>query len=179
VHEECGQRPSRSTAAACEEGDHSGIPPLATAAGVAGLEVDVTVIDRVAAFHEIWDGVWHSPRAASVIAESYTDDFLLHISSLPEPIDRAAFASFAEGWQRAFQEGRMEILDLIASGDRVWCYWLSTGIHRAEYLGIPATGRQVAYAGVDIYRFEGTRIAECWAVPDVLTLLRQLGVVSR
>jgi predicted ester cyclase len=139
----------------------------------------VTVIDRVARFQEIWDGVWHSPGAASVIAESYTDDFRMHISSLAEPIDRTAFVSFVAGWQRAFPNGRMEIIDRIADGDRVWCYWLSTGTHRAEYLGIPETGRQVAYAGVDIYRFEGTRIAECWAVPDVLTLLRQLGVASR
>ncbi len=137
-----------------------------------------TVTTERTAFDRIWDGVWHSRQPRDVIAGSYADDFVMHISSLPRPIDKPTFIDFVAGWQRAFPDGRMEIRDLIRDGNRLWCYWLSTGTHRAEYLGVPATGRRVAYEGVDIYRFAGDRIAECWAVPDVLTLLRQLGVVA-
>jgi steroid delta-isomerase-like uncharacterized protein len=128
-------------------------------------------------FLGIWDGVWHSRESSKWIQESYTDDFQIHISSLPDPVDRSNWIQFVAGWQRAYPDGRMEIEDIIAEGDRLWCYWISTGTHSAEYLGIPATGRKVAYRGVDIYRFRDGKIAECWAVPDVLTLLRQLGVI--
>lgn len=133
------------------------------------------------AFHRIWDGTWHKPEeTAQVIAESYTDDFAMHISSLPEPINKSTFSQFAAGWQKAFPDGRMEINDLVADGDRVWCYWTSTGTHSDVYLGVPATSKQVSYKGVDIWRFTAdSKVAETWAVPDVLSLLRQLGAIQQ
>ena len=136
-----------------------------------------TAVSDRTTFDRIWDGVWHSRNARQVITDHYADAFAMHISSLSRPIDRGTFIDFVAGWQRAFPDGRMEIRDVIGDGNCLWCYWLSTGTHQADYLGVPATGRRVAYEGVDIYRFAGDRIAECWAVPDVLTLLRQLGVV--
>jgi predicted ester cyclase len=41
-------------------------------------------------------------------------------------------------------------------------------------LGIAATGRRVEYTGM-LVRLEGKRIAESWAQPDQLGLLKQLG----
>ena len=131
-------------------------------------------------FDRIWDGVWHQPRETRrVITEYFTDDFLMHISSLPAPVTKPDWIQFVAGWQKAFPDGRMEILDTIADAERLWCYWVSRGTHSDTYLGIPATGRKVEYKGVDIYRFEQGKIAECWAVPDVLALLRQLGAIPQ
>jgi predicted ester cyclase len=136
-----------------------------------------TVVEE-ADFRRVWDGVWHLPgQHDATMRERYSPDFRIHISSLPDPIGREAFIGFVGGWHKAFPDGRMEILDIIHREDKLWCYWISTGTHSAEYLGIPATGKKVAYQGVDIYRFNGDKVAECWAVPDVLTLLRQLGVI--
>lgn len=133
-----------------------------------------------AAFYQIWDGVWHKPQETpKVITESYTDDFAMHISSLAKPIDKPTFIQFVVGWQKAFPDGHMEIKDIIADKDKIWCYWTSTGLHLDTYLGVPATGKQVNYQGVDIWRFTADgKVAEIWAVPDVLSLLRQLGVIS-
>lgn len=132
-----------------------------------------------AAFYQIWDGVWHKPEETpKVITDSYTDDFAMHISSLAEPIDKPTFSQFVAGWQKAFPDGRMEIDNIIADGDQVWCYWTSTGTHSNVYLEVPATGKQVNYKGIDIWRFTPNgKVAETWAVPDVLSLLRQLGVI--
>lgn len=130
-------------------------------------------------FRRIWDGVWHrSADSSNMIAESYADDFRLHISSLPEPLNRSGFAQLVAGWLKAFPDGRMEINDITAQGDKVWCYWTSTGTHSDTYLGVPRTGRPVRYQGLDIWRFRPDgKVAETWAVPDVLSLLRQLGTI--
>jgi steroid delta-isomerase-like uncharacterized protein len=129
-------------------------------------------------FEDTWDGVWHRiGEAPSVIAARYSPKFQIHISSLPNPMGAQEFAQFVLGWQKAFPDGRMEILDMIHQEDKLWCYWVSTGTHSDVYLGIPATHRQVAYKGVDIYRYDSGKIAECWAVPDVFALLRQLGAI--
>jgi hypothetical protein len=47
--------------------------------------------------------------------------------------------------------------------------------HRGEFLGIPASGRAIDDTGLFLLRLEGQRIAEFWAQPDQLGLLKQLG----
>ena len=130
--------------------------------------------DLKATFEKIWDGVWHSPNSAQVIADSYTDDFLIHIAPVPAPLDKTAFPYFVAGWQKAFPDGRMDILDIAVQGDRVWVYWVSTGTHSDVYLDFPATGAKVEYKGADVFRMEGDKVAECWDIPDALSLVNQL-----
>lgn len=130
-------------------------------------------------FRRVWDGIWHGPAdLRRTITEAYAGDFRQYISSLPEPVGRAQWIEFVAGWRQAYPDGRMAIDDLVTQGDKVWCYWTSTGTHSASYLGVPATGKQVRYQGVDIWRFDADgKVAETWAVPDVLTLLKQLGAI--
>lgn len=131
--------------------------------------------DLKATFERIWDGVWHSPDAAQVIAENLTDDFQMYIAPRPQPLDKAAFTGMVAEWQQAFPDGRMEILDSAAQGDRAWVYWVSTGTHSDTYLGIPATGKKVEYKGASVLRLENGKVAQYWDVPDALSLLTQLG----
>ncbi|MFB3787641.1 MAG: ester cyclase [bacterium] len=135
--------------------------------------------DNRAAFQALFDGVWHDrERSARTIESCFTEDYHFHVSPLTEPVSRSGFAEMVVRWQNAFPDGRMNILDLSGEGDKVWCYWESVGTHSGEYLGIPQTGRYVRYLGVDIWRFtESGQVAESWAVPDVFSLLRQLGAI--
>jgi predicted ester cyclase len=56
--------------------------------------------------------------------------------------------------------------------------WTNSGTHSGDFLGIPATGRTVSFAGIDIYRVEDGKLAEHWHVVDQLSMLIQLGVVT-
>jgi predicted ester cyclase len=44
-------------------------------------------------------------------------------------------------------------------------------------MGIPPTGKSVTYNEIFIGRFVNGRIAETWGVVDVLSQMRQLGVI--
>jgi predicted ester cyclase len=44
-------------------------------------------------------------------------------------------------------------------------------------MGIPPTGKSVTYNEIFIVRFVNGRIAETWGVVDVLSPMRQLGVI--
>jgi steroid delta-isomerase-like uncharacterized protein len=78
----------------------------------------------------------------------------------------------------AFPDIRFTIEDQIAAGDRVVTRWTARATHTGDYQGIPATGKQFTLRGIDIDRFAGGKVVECWPVADELGLLRQLGVVS-
>ena len=77
----------------------------------------------------------------------------------------------------AYPDLQITVEDLIAEGDKVVSRNTVTGTHRGEHLGVPPTGRSVTYDEVIIARFADGRIAETWAVVDVLSQMRQLGAI--
>ncbi len=91
------------------------------------------------------------------------------------------FAEVAKRWVRpfesAFPDFEMEIVELIAEGEKVVAHFKCSGTHRGEWLGMPATGRR--FEGVDeIYIFDvrGGRLVGALGVEDNLTRLRELGI---
>jgi len=65
----------------------------------------------------------------------------------------------------------------IAEGDKVVVRGTMTGTHSAEFMGIPATGKQVKISGIDVTRFHEGQSVEHWGQWDVAGLMQQLGVM--
>ena len=66
----------------------------------------------------------------------------------------------------------------IAVDDKVVARWTVSGTHQGEFLGVPATGKEVTWSGITIFRLTGAKIVEFWAQSDDLGLMQQLGVVA-
>ena len=67
------------------------------------------------------------------------------------------------------------IEDMIAEGDKVAVRMTSHATHRAEYRGIPATGRHVTFSSIWMYRLVEGKIAEAWRSADDLGRVMQIG----
>jgi steroid delta-isomerase-like uncharacterized protein len=80
------------------------------------------------------------------------------------------------GMRSAFADLKFTILEQITEGDKVASRFEWTGTHRAEFLGVPATGRQVRVWGMVIDRLEEGRIRDTRIIMDTLGLMMQLGV---
>jgi predicted ester cyclase len=72
---------------------------------------------------------------------------------------------------------RWEIHQVIGEGDTVVVHCTHHGRHTGELMGIPPTGREVAYDYVHIVKFRDGKGAEHWGIRDDMTLMRQLGVL--
>ena len=82
-------------------------------------------------------------------------------------------------WLRgAFPDLAYDVHDVFGAGDRVALRCTTSGTHTGEFRGFPATGRRFAMEAIHIYRLEGGRIAEHWAVRNDLAMLSQLDVVQ-
>jgi len=77
----------------------------------------------------------------------------------------------------AFPDLRMEVLDLLASGDKTVARVKATGTQEGEFMGLPPSGRAVEVQLIDIMRFEDGLVVEHWGVMDMLSMLQQLGAV--
>ncbi|GEC04985.1 hypothetical protein SSP24_26400 [Streptomyces spinoverrucosus] len=79
-------------------------------------------------------------------------------------------------WRDGF-DFSFSIEDLIAEGDKVCARWFWKGTHKGEFLGIPATGKEVSMSGTTVFRCGGDgKLVEGWWEYDRLGLMEQLGV---
>ncbi len=67
---------------------------------------------------------------------------------------------------------------MVAEGDEVVTRSTWRGTHQGTFMGMPATGKQVAVTGIDITRYAGGKAVEHWGNQDLLGLMQQLGVVQ-
>jgi steroid delta-isomerase-like uncharacterized protein len=79
----------------------------------------------------------------------------------------------------AFSPLRFTIEDVIAEGDKVVVRWMNAGTHSGNFMGIPATGKKFAVAGIDIHVVRDGRLAEHWHVVDQFAQMQQLGLLPQ
>ncbi|MEU0070956.1 ester cyclase [Streptomyces sp. NPDC006332] len=81
-------------------------------------------------------------------------------------------------WRAAF-DFTFTVDDLITQGDRACARWTWNATHKADFLGIPATGKRVTMTGTTMFRFSPDgKIAETWWQHDQLGLMQQLGALD-
>jgi predicted ester cyclase len=77
----------------------------------------------------------------------------------------------------SFPDVRMEVVDLIAEGEKVVGRFTCSGTHLGEWLGHAPTGRRFeAIDEVYIFRIAEGKIVHAWGLEDTLGRLEQLGL---
>ena len=77
----------------------------------------------------------------------------------------------------AFPDMRMDVQDVVASGDKVVARVRYAGTNRGEFMGAPATGKTIDVQLIDIFRFgDDGLVREHWGVMDQMTMMQQLGL---
>ena len=103
--------------------------------------------------------------------------FQAYMSGAKEPLDSAAWSSFMSVFTTGFPDARISVDSCIAEGDTVVTRWTLTGTHQGAFQGIPPTGRQVKFIGLEFNRVADGKIAEHWSMFDNVALLQQIGAI--
>lgn len=105
----------------------------------------------------------------------YASDYSYHGPGASGDMDLVTMKQMARAFLAAFPDQHFALEDLFAEGDRVASRYTFRGTHQGEFMGVPATGREVTFAGVVISRFADGKWAEDWESLDVVGLMQQLG----
>jgi steroid delta-isomerase-like uncharacterized protein len=79
----------------------------------------------------------------------------------------------------AFPDFHLTIEDAIAEGTKLAIRWRATGTHSGAFMGIPATGQEVAFRGMTWFTIVGGRIVEGWDSWNQGRILAQLTDADR
>ena len=111
-----------------------------------------------------------------------TIDTFAHPSYDVVPLDARfdgadAVTAFWNDNLRALPDFHIETGQLRHADDAVFVEVRVTGTHEGEWLGVPATGRQLNVRVGCLYEFDGDRLVCERVYFDVATILRQMGVL--
>jgi steroid delta-isomerase-like uncharacterized protein len=106
--------------------------------------------------------------------EGIDKDYLNY--SFPDARGKEGFRQMMGMFFAAFPDMHVEVVDIIAEGDKVASRGTMRGTHRGEFMGISATGKPIEIGYIDVWRFENGKGVENWVQMDMLGLLHQLGV---
>jgi len=111
--------------------------------------------------------------AGEIVAEGYVN----HDPAPGEQPGLEGLRTFITGIRTSFPDGHFGIEDQIAEGDKAVTRWTFHGTHKADFAGIPATGKQVTFSAINIHRIVGGKIQDAWLKWDTLGFMQQLGVI--
>jgi len=123
------------------------------------------------------EDAWNKGNMA-VVDEIVPTSYIGHDPSYPMPIQGPeGFKQWVSIARAAFPDFQITVEDMIAEGDKVVGRISIRGTNTGSLMGMPPTGKQVAFSGIFIRRFAGGKFVEGWDVNDAMSLMQQLGVI--
>ena len=132
--------------------------------------------ENKAAVRRLYDAI--NSGNIDALADAMTDDVVEHEDLPGLTPDKAGVIQFFKTTIGAMQGFRMSVNEIMAEGDRVSVLGTATGKHTGEYMGIPATGKDLTVPFSDYFRVEGGKVKEHWGVMDSGAMMMQMGVLE-
>jgi steroid delta-isomerase-like uncharacterized protein len=136
----------------------------------------MSVTENKAIVQRLVDEGWNGKQLKAfdaLLAPNFTN----HDPNNLQATDLNSLKQFVQAVWSGFPDFFVQITDAIGEQDHVAKCWVARGTHTGEFMGIPATGKQVRFGGTTIYQLSGGKIADISWSYDMLGLLQQLGVV--
>ncbi|MFD7237170.1 SDR family NAD(P)-dependent oxidoreductase [Streptomyces syringium] len=113
-----------------------------------------------------------------VVDELWAEDLHCHGGILGECHGLAEWKGFMTANRGALADLRLDVKDIVASGDKVVVRFVGSATHSRAFMGIPATGRKAQWIGIGIYTVRDGKITDAWFGEDWLGMLLQLGALT-
>jgi steroid delta-isomerase-like uncharacterized protein len=108
-------------------------------------------------------------------AESHAKDFVAHGENHEYTLEEDMAAAREE--RKALPDMQVKVNQILAERDLVAVYWTASGTNTQAGMGFPATGKKIKIDGMTIFRFKAGKICEEWSVWDMLSVMKQAGLL--
>jgi steroid delta-isomerase-like uncharacterized protein len=112
--------------------------------------------------------------------EAWDPDIVFHSPIMDEPVRGIeTLQQYVVDIRTSFDEFKFDVQEAVADGDIVALRVIHRGVHNANYVGIPATGRRVAIPEIAWYRIRDQKVVEGRLMLNAFDVLNQLGILPK
>lgn len=119
------------------------------------------------------DEVW-TQQALDVLDEIAAPEIVHHGGAFPDARGVEAVKGGVGAVLATFPDIQISIDEAFAANDLVAVRWSGVGTQQGDYLGHPATGKEVQFTGINLYRIHCGKIVESWSETNGLAVLRMI-----
>lgn len=106
-------------------------------------------------------------------------DVVFYAPTSPEPMHGfEGYTAVLDMMRGAMPDVSWKAEEVIADGDKVTVRFTMTGTHTSPFMGMPATGKKICVTAMNIYEFKDGKIIREHGVPDLFSMLVQLGAIT-
>ena len=133
----------------------------------------MSLTDMKAKFRLLYDEILNNGRL-ELFAELCAPDFVKY--AMPPGLSYGIEGSKQSilMLRSAFPDLKYTVEDMFGEGDKLVARWSAKGTHKGDFMGIPPTGKQVYFTGIEIIRIEDGKAVEEWEELDRVGLMQQL-----
>ena len=111
--------------------------------------------------------------------DTVSEDFTDHFAPPNSKPGLDGFKDFLGMVSAAFPDIRITVEDLIVGNNKVVARLTIEGTHTGNLMGnIPPTHKHATWTGIDILQITNGKITDRWSQRDLLSLIKQLGVIQ-
>jgi steroid delta-isomerase-like uncharacterized protein len=133
--------------------------------------------DNKAIVRGLYEEAWNK-RRLELLDEIISPSHALHDPNITgSAVGPEAYKRLVTRFITAFPDMRFTVEDIVAEKEKFAVAWTISGIHKGEYMGIPATNKKVSVDGITIHHFLNGKIMDSYTSWDTLGMMRQLGIV--
>ncbi len=126
-----------------------------------------------AAARRFFDEVWNKGHVGETEV-FLAPGFVSHNTVDVRIVGPREYAAAVSDYRAAFPDLHTTLEDVLVDGDRVVVRGTDRGTHHGDFMGFPASGREVTTTWIEIFRMENGKAAEGWLESDSARLRNQL-----
>jgi steroid delta-isomerase-like uncharacterized protein len=126
-----------------------------------------------AAVRRFFDEVWNKGNVDETEA-FLAPEFVSHNTLDVQIVGPIEYGGAVTNYRAAFPDFHTTLEDVLVDGDRVVVRGTDRGTHRGDFMGFPASGREVTTTWIEIFRKEDGKAAGGWLEADSASLRDQL-----
>lgn len=115
----------------------------------------------------ILNGEWE--KLNGLLAEEFT------YSGDGMEFNKQQYIDFMKGMKNAMSNMNMEFTHVINEGDMVNIRFITTCKHTGNFMGAPATNKNLNIGGIFIRKVKGNKVVQEWQTTDLLGTMSQMG----
>lgn len=129
-------------------------------------------------YSTVWNKVFET-RDVSHIDEASFDTQVIVVTSSGNITGIQGFKDYYAGYFSGFSDLEVEIVEVVAQGDRLVKHWSLQGTHDGDLFGIPATNKRVEISGLTWVTLKDGKIVQEQDFFDNYSFLSQLGLIEQ
>jgi predicted ester cyclase len=115
----------------------------------------------------ILNGEWEKLNGLLADEFTYSGDGMV--------FNKQQYIDFMKGMKNAMSNMNMEFTHVINEGDMVNIRFITTCKHTGNFMGAPATNKNLNIGGIFIRKVKGNKVVQEWQTTDLLGTMSQMG----